>query len=161
MSSTLSSSPASARALEQLAQRLSSDSAYMACVFQTYQTQERLDRAGLATRLGLPQEGLTRLALCKRPSSDQSEFSDQVRQIAAYVGLEPVILAQLIRQVEAVETAKTLGKISGTAAVEEAATSTTTSMRPGWLAAARDRDEADDHPEREETKDQPDQESER
>lgn len=144
MNSSPSSSPAGPRALEALAQRLSSDPAYMAHVLVTYQAQERLDAASLAQRLGLSLESLARLALCKRPLSHGAEFATQVRQIATYVGWEPVTLAQLIRQVEGVETAKALGKGLGTATAAEATAPASASMTPGWLAAARDREVVDD-----------------
>ncbi len=142
VNSSPSPSTAGAAALAQLAERLSADPAYMASVLATFQIQERLDVAGLAKLLSISMEGLTRLALCKRPLSDRPEFANQVRQVAAFAGVEPATLAQFIRQVEAVEAAKGLAApVAGEAAAPLAGP-----MRLGWLAAARDRDGADDHP---------------
>lgn len=134
-------SPAAGGALARLAQQLSADPTFMSSLLHKFQVQERLDTDSLAKHLRLSPESLTRLALCKRPQSDQPEFTAQVHQIADYAGLNSATLARLIRQVEAVEAAKELGTGSDTTAAEESAPRQSSQMRPGWLAAARDRAE--------------------
>lgn len=146
MNSSLSPLPATGPR-GRLAERLSSDRAFMANVLAAYQAQERISSSDLADRLGLTPEGLVQLALCKRPQPGSTEFAAQVRQIAAFVGLAPAALAQLIRQVDAVEAAKHSGQSTPAAATPSEPTPSVGQARLGWLAAARDRDETDAQPE--------------
>jgi hypothetical protein len=83
-----------------LTKRLKDNPGFMAYVLTTYQVQEHLHDDVLAERLDISPKMLARLALCKRPIAESSEFADQVRQIAAYTGIEPAILANIIRQVD-------------------------------------------------------------
>ncbi|MCC6188199.1 MAG: hypothetical protein IT318_04165 [Anaerolineales bacterium] len=145
MNSSLSPLPATGP-LGRLAERLSGDPGFMANVLAAYQAQERLSSSDLADRLGLAPEGLVQLALCKRPQPGGTEFAAQVRQIAAFVGLAPATLAQLIRQVDAMEAAKHPGQSTPAAATHSEPAPTVGQARLGWLAAARDRDETDEQP---------------
>ena len=127
--------------LAHLASRLRDDKEFMASALSVYKIQERLSDEALAQRLGLQLEMITRLALCKRPQSNTSNFADQVRQLAAYIDIDASKIAQLIRQVEALEIMGTLSKSESSS--REAASQT---EGMGWLTAARDRIAADgDH----------------
>lgn len=131
--------PETTQHLARLAQRLRSDPAYMASVLITYQSQERLSDTELTHRLAIDVDQLPRLALCKRPSSEGDKFAEQVRQIATYTGANPATLAQIIRQIEAVEKLHTLPP--ATRAEIEAQPLPSAS---GLMAAARDRQKEDD-----------------
>ena len=128
------------RYLALLAHRLRTNTEYMAGVLAIYQGHERLSDEALADRLRMPAAMLTRLALCKRPRSGDLDFADQVRHLASYTGMNAGHLASLIRQVEALEAVKTLP--GQEVARETAAQPAQTDL--GWLAAARDRYEAEE-----------------
>jgi hypothetical protein len=131
-------SPDGLRQLAGLASRLQNNPAFMAHVLAAYQKQERLSDEALAAQLKSTPAMVVRLALCKRPDATSSKFADQVRQIAAYTGLDAAQLAQMIRQVDS------LARLSEQ---PEATQSEGTGAKvewfyPGLLAAARDRTEA-------------------
>jgi hypothetical protein len=130
-----------ARYLVNLARKLSNESAFMASVLDAYQKQERLDDATLAVHLSTNLAQLTRLALCKRPQADSSNFPAQVRQLAEFTGADPIALAQIIRQVAALEQMHHLP--AQVAANSEAQP---LRSRSGLMAAARDREEAESEP---------------
>jgi hypothetical protein len=132
-------SPETTRHLARLAQKLRADSAYMSSVLFFYQSQERLGDTELATQLALDVVQLPRLALCKRPQSQSNNFSKQVRQIAAYTGANEIALAQIIRQVEALEQLRSLPTLAETEANERPLPSLS-----GLVAVARDREEPND-----------------
>ena len=122
-----------------LANRLKDNPGFMAYVLSVYQTQERLDDTALAEHLGTTVDLLSRLALCKRPSTESARFADQVRQIAAYVSTDPAVVANVIRQVGGLET---LGRRPVALDSDRQATRQS-HTKAGLLAAARDRSEAD------------------
>ena len=99
--------------------------AFLAWVFDRYREAEALDADGLADVLGIGREELGLLALCRRPRPDR--FSDDLLAIANRFGVKPDRLALVIRQVEAL------------AVLAEAP-----APDFGVLAAARDREDADD-----------------
>jgi transcriptional regulator with XRE-family HTH domain len=125
--------------LVRFAQRLTTDSQFMASVLNRYREQEGLGELALADLLGISSAMYTRLALCKRPTADRHNFADQVKRIAAYVGCDAAQLAQMINQVDA------LGAIRPVAAEDSSQESLSQPIaaRLGWLAAARDRTEID------------------
>jgi len=122
-----------------LARRLKDNPGFMAYVLSVYQTQERLDDTALAEHLGTTVDLLSRLALCKRPSTASDRFADQVRQIAAYISTDPATVANIIRQVGSLET---LAKRPA-ALDSDRQTARRSHAEAGLLAAARDRGEAD------------------
>jgi hypothetical protein len=73
----------------------------MAWVLARYRELERLDDDRLAAFLGIDRPALDRLALCGRPRPEL--FAADVQDIAAHVGADPLRLANLIRQVEALQ----------------------------------------------------------
>lgn len=125
--------------LVRFAQRLTTNTQFMASVLGQYREQEGLGDLVLADLLGISSEMYTRLAMCKRPSADRLYFAAQVKQIAAYVGCDAIQLAQIINQVDA------FGAIRQAAEVEssQGAVSRPIAASLGWLAAARDRAEID------------------
>ena len=131
--------PETTQHLARLAQRLRSDPAYMASVLIAYQSQERLSDTELTHRLAIDEAQLPRLALCKRPSSEGDKFAEQVRQIATYTGANPATLAQIIRQIEAVEKLHTLPPAARAEFENQPLSSAS-----GLMAAARDRQKEDD-----------------
>ncbi|GIV59244.1 MAG: hypothetical protein KatS3mg043_0333 [Rhodothermaceae bacterium] len=99
---------------------------FLAHVFARYLTIEEIDEGALAERLGCSEFGYYRLALCRTPATDQA-FAEQIRQIAAFSGASPIVLAQIIRRVQAVES------------LQEAASNTDRAT----LLAAREREDLD------------------
>lgn len=150
---THSLDPDALRQLQSLARRLQDNRAFMAYVLAAYQEQEGLDDAGLIERLGITPAMLARLALCRRPDAGSPQFADQIRQIAAYTQTDAGQLAMILRQVGALETLATRPETADAPEADRHALQ----LRPGLLAAARDRGESDeyrtsapDEPEREE-----------
>jgi hypothetical protein len=137
MGETTASANAS-RYLAGLARRLKDNPDFMAYVLSVYQTQERLDDTALAERLGTSLDMLSRLALCKRPSTKPEQFADQVRQITVYVGIDSGVLANVIRQVDSLEALER----QATALDSDRQATYRSHTEAGLLAAARDRSEA-------------------
>lgn len=127
--------------LTSLAQRLQADPRFMAYALAVYQQQEELDVSELAAALGALPEMLTRLALCQRPDAHSPQFAEQVRELADYTLIDEAQLANLLRQVSSLEK---LAQHQSTRAVAGAETEAPL-LDAGLLAAARDRDEADEH----------------
>jgi hypothetical protein len=125
-----------------LARRLRENPDFMAYVLAVYQAQEHLQNDDLVDRLNLRANMLARLALCKRPSAESPDFADQVRQIAAYAGVEPAVLAAVIRQVDSLEP------LAGRPESLDAkrAGRSWSYEHTGLLTAARDRCELDEEP---------------
>jgi hypothetical protein len=86
---------------------------------------------------------LARLALCRRPGADSVEFADQVRQIAAYTGIRAAVLANVIRQVDSLES------LAGRPETPDSTELSALQPYPqlGLLAAARDRCEIEEEQE--------------
>lgn len=81
-----------------------------------------------AAKLGCTTESAVRLALCRRPDSTKADFAEQIRQIAAYAGIDADALAQFIREAEAIQSLRQTRPHSGT-----------TNEIEGLLLAALDR----------------------
>lgn len=86
--------------LMKFAQRFQDNPNYMAFAVSQYQQQERLSDSQLVEFLGISEEVLSRLLLCKCPSANAADFADQVRKIALYVGIDATKLAYIIRQID-------------------------------------------------------------
>jgi hypothetical protein len=120
--------------LQMLSWRLRTDSRYMAWILTTYQIQERISDQKLKELLELSTLSFVRLSLCKRPNGNSPDFWMKVSQIAQYVSIDPVRLANIIRQVESLDE---LSKMPDSITNEKPAVS----FKSGLLAAARDRED--------------------
>lgn len=127
--------------LKQLADRLKDNRDYMAWVLATYQRSERIDEEHLRAYLGANPEMLVRLATCKCPDPATADFAYQVRAIADYTQLDPVIVAHMIQQALALDT------FTNISYQQKEHSEWATGLLPGMLSAARDRaeDEAEDN----------------
>jgi hypothetical protein len=125
------------RQLENLARRLGDNPEYMSFVLATYVKQEKLTDEDLAARLDSTPAMIARLKLCKRPNSKSAQFSNHVRQIAAYTNTDVARLANILRQIDSLEQLSQQPKVAGS----KAADAEQMPLRSGLLAAARDREE--------------------
>jgi hypothetical protein len=132
------------RQIQNMARILQDNPSYMAWIISKFQKQEKLSTLNLVNLLGANAESLAKLALCKRPDSNSSEFSKQIRQISEHTSIDPLILARLIRQSESVTALA--GKRSANPELK-------TSASQLGLAAARDRTTEDDPEEQSEDED--------
>jgi hypothetical protein len=107
------------RAAERAAQR----PFYLASVLLAYARAERLDDAGLASRLGCDPASLPHLLLCRRPTGEGIVFRADVEAIARRFTLDARRLRDVIRAADAL--------VSLQAAAPD--------KTGGLLAAARDR----------------------
>ena len=123
------------RQIQNMARKLQDNPSYMAWIISKFQKQEKLSTLNLLNLLGANEESLAKLALCKRPDSNSSEFSKQIRQISEHTSIDPLILARLIRQSESVTALA--GKRSANPELEASASQL-------GLAVARDRTAEDD-----------------
>ncbi|MFN8463963.1 MAG: hypothetical protein U0X20_00370 [Caldilineaceae bacterium] len=126
--------------LSMLAFQLRLDPDYMSNVIFRYQASENLDGRQVSSLLSIPEEQLTRLALCRRPRQTGQNFAAEVHQLAAYSGADLAALASMIRQVDAL-AALQQGPEAGSA---ETLQDSAWFSQLGRLAAARDRDEEQD-----------------
>ena len=123
------------RQIQNMARKLQGNPSYMAWIIVKFQKQEKMSTLNLVNLLGANEESLAKLALCKRPDSNSSEFSKQIRQISEHTSIDPLILARLIRQSESVTALA--GKRSANLELKASAPQL-------GLAAARDRTTEDD-----------------
>jgi hypothetical protein len=123
------------RQIQTMARKLQDNPSYMAWIIVKFQKQEKLTTLNLVNLLGANEESLAKLALCKRPDSNSSEFSNQIRQISEHTTIDPHILARLIRQFESVTALA--GKRSANPELKASASQL-------GLAVARDRTTEDD-----------------
>jgi hypothetical protein len=145
--------PRTLKQLRLLADGLKENPDYMAWVFASYQKIEKLSEAQLIQALGTSPAGYARILLCKRPLADSQNFASQMKQIADYSGADPSSLANIIRQVDAVQAL--YSKPEDLAEAE--GNSLPKYVKGGILAAARDHMDLDQSPESETDK-QDDQE---
>ncbi len=124
------------RILERVAAYAEDDPGSMAALLKRFAHIEGiLSDERLADRLDLSTTSLQKLRLCLRPNSASPLFGEQVTQVARWVGMEESVLANLVRQVEAIDA------IQGTGAGRQAEVRAAYSFQPGRPAmlAARDR----------------------
>lgn len=86
--------------LSRIAQLARAHPSYVAYALAQFQENESLDDAALAAYLQCEESMLVRLALCGLPRP-APQFADDVQQIAAYTGANPMCLMRLLRTVEA------------------------------------------------------------
>lgn len=124
--------------LSKLAAELESNPAFMSYVLVQYCQIEGFDQDRLATDLGISPFLLARLGLCKRPDADSPNFVQAISEIADFVLVDEIKLAQIIREVDLLAA---LGNL-----VTEHQTGENAVFAPfsgGVLAAARDQIEED------------------
>lgn len=131
--------PTNTDQLRLLAAKLKENQNFLAWVLSTYQQKEHIDDERLIAHLKTTPDMLVRLALCKCPNPNSSTFASQIREISTYTNTEPFDLANIIRQVDALEI---LSKIP-----HKESSQTIGRLAPGLLAAARDKlDVEEDEP---------------
>ncbi len=110
------------KVVQRALRRATEDPFFLASALETYRSLSGLDDVALANYLDCSTEDMIRLAFCRRPVTDAMTFRREVEQIAAYASVRAERLAQLLREVDSLET------------LRKSATT-----RPGFLMAARDR----------------------
>jgi hypothetical protein len=121
--------------LKRLAAKLQENQEFMAWILAKYQRKEHLDYEQIVSHFNTTPEMFVRLALCKNPNTNSANFAIQVREIATYTNIDPEILANVIRQVDSMDS---LLKYPGNNLKTERSARR---LVPGILAAARDRTE--------------------
>lgn len=99
---------------------------FMSGVLAVYSEANGMDNKSLALYLSCKTGALTRLALCRKPSTESGKFYPEIERIAEYTGADPVRLAALIREADVLSALKESSKLSGAT---------------GILAAARDKND--------------------
>jgi hypothetical protein len=89
--------------VRKFAERLRNDPMYLACVLRRHRDLEHLTDAAIAHRLGISDEMLARLELCKTPDPDSEDFAEKVRAISDFTLADEVVLAEIIRRYYAIE----------------------------------------------------------
>ncbi len=108
------------------AQRAEQRSSFVAADLAAYRAMQEASDEELAAFLSCPAEALTDLALCRRLDPSKPNFKTEVQRIASFVGCDDVRLAQLLRQVDAINIFRSAAEDSERAS------------DAGLLAAARD-----------------------
>lgn len=121
-------SSSSSDALAQAARRAEQHPFFLAGVLAAYRDANRLNDVALAALLGCRAADLTRLALCRRPATEQARFLADIDHLAQRFQLRGDQLAMIIRQVDALAAIQQQLQVSDTGA--------------GMLQAARDYDES-------------------
>ncbi|HXG36823.1 MAG TPA: hypothetical protein VNL15_07625 [Dehalococcoidia bacterium] len=112
----------SSKVVRRALKRAAADPFFLGSALEAYRSLNGLDDTALADYLGCSTGDTIRLAFCRRPVTDAMTFRREVEQIAAYASVRADRLAQLLREVDSLET------------LRKSATT-----RPGFLMAARDR----------------------
>lgn len=122
--------------LEQAATRAAESEFFLARVFNDYERLENLNAPDLARYLGCNLETLTRLALCRRPTSgDPNEFKSDIRKISQHFDIDANKLAALVRYVDTMKS------------FSESPQLTEDVSEQGILLTARDQEEPSEHEE--------------
>lgn len=91
--------------LKQAASRAADSDYFLAKVFRTYEKIERLTSSTIAHHLGCTPETLIRVALCRRPySDDPGRFKADIERIAEHFNLDAPKLANLVRYVDTMKS---------------------------------------------------------
>ena len=85
-------------ALQTFADRLSSDPTYLAFVVRHYCSIEQVNRVSVAKLLGISEQMLVRLELCKTPDPKADDFAERVCAIADFTLSDDAALAAIIRR---------------------------------------------------------------
>lgn len=115
------------------AQKVAKRESYLAYYLAQYQQQEGLTETDLQAFVGCTGEAYYRLALCQVPDLQANDFRQRIERIASFTGASALKLAQVIRQVAAVQL---LQKAPESTRLGRSANA--------MLLAARDRDEEKD-----------------
>ena len=86
------------------AARASDDPAFLAYDMREYSKMNGLDEIGLARFLECSHDSLVKLALCLHPNPHLDSFRDNVERIAIHCAANSMKLAQLVREVDSVQT---------------------------------------------------------
>lgn len=120
------------------AQKVAKRESYIAYYLAQYQQQESLAEKELQAFVDCTGEAYYRLALCQVPDLQAIDFRQRIDRIASFTGASALNLAQVIRQVAAVQL------------LQKAPESTRLGRSTNaMLLAARDRDEEKDKPDHE------------
>ena len=119
--------------LRLLAAKLQENHEFMAWILVAYQRKEHIDNDHIIAQLKITPEMFVRLALCKCPNPNSVTFASQVREIAAYTNIDPVSVANIIRQVDSLDILSKLPRKG------EAVNESTRTFASGLLTAARDK----------------------
>src|SRR5262245_25187669 len=99
----------SVSALQILAGRVRNDVFFLGAFLSEYQTAHAMTDADLAALLRCEEGNLTRLSLCRTPTTDLQSFRDDVSRIAEFAPCDGERLAQLIREVASVLSLRSEG----------------------------------------------------
>jgi hypothetical protein len=116
--------------LKRAAHRAGLQPFFLGSVLAEYQAANNLDDSKLAEALGCAIADLPRLALCRRPATEQTNFVADLGHLEQRFKLNGGQLATIIREVDALAALR--HQLNANAAA------------PGLLRAARDRDEHDE-----------------
>lgn len=111
-------------AFQWLVRRASDDAFFLGRVLAEYRALHGIDDQKLGEILQCTDEGLARLALCRRPHDRVPRFQGDVQRIAAFAPCNAERLVQLLREVAALASLREEGGAEASA---------------GLLMAARDR----------------------
>lgn len=100
--------------LMKMVERASDEPEFVAYLIDLHLHHHSLSWDALAVELGLSPEQLGQLALCKRPQ--EANFREGVNQIAAFVPVVPLVLANFLRRAQALKVFRTSGGLSQMAA---------------------------------------------
>jgi hypothetical protein len=102
---------------------------FLAKILRMYEKLENLNSLEVAQNLGCTPDTLTRLALCRRPdSNDPHKFKADVERIADHFNLDSIKLANLVRYVETMQNLSQSPELADTV------------VDQGMLLTARDED---------------------
>src|SRR5215467_4409917 len=91
------------RYLRVAAERAAGRPFFIAKALAEFRTLYRFSENDLAAWLGCARGRLPDLALCRRPAARGPEFRADVHKISRYIGIRPERLAQLLREVDAID----------------------------------------------------------
>lgn len=99
--------------LRHAARRASQHPFFLAAYLEAFRSQREMQEADLALFLGCAPDMLPKLALCRRPNPETQQFRSDVHHIARAFGIQPERLAQLIREVDALQALRKASPASG------------------------------------------------
>jgi hypothetical protein len=88
--------------LNEGAARAKSRQRFMANAMSAFASHEGASDEDIAKWLGCTADGLSQLALCLRPQSNQPAFRSHIEKLAAHCGADPLRIVQLLRKVESI-----------------------------------------------------------
>jgi len=113
-------------ALARAVQKAQNHNFFLGNILSEFQRLNNLDEKKLAASLGCDIQNLPLLALCRCPLTSQTTFASDVDHLTYRFGLHANQLANIIREVEALQALR--GQLMSN------------SVAPGLLLAARDRE---------------------